>query len=402
MPYAPGIQDISGQLLAQGMLGAAQTRAQTAGNIGQFMGNFGSQILKNEQERQQAAGVITGFLNDPYYQQQIAQNPELYSASEKIKSGKAGLNDVKQFLGTLTTMQGTREQQAKMDQMQAQTQYNQALREQAIAAKAATDAATAERVRQNDIANQIFSQTKQLEDFEKMDMAGTPFSIEQADRFQQLRDNPFLQSARKGMQAGLDPLTAIRLGQSQETIDVRQQANEALAASREQERILKGEIAALKSRPRLEAGTEKMFEIDGKQIKAEWDGSRYIDVRTGAPIYIDEQVMDKIGNVMTRRGSLNPFIAKRYGIPMEQAPAMGGGMPWDTGGGSAGGAGGAGGAGEPDSFSPGAEVGRPKPAAKTIAIFNTEEEAQRAWERGEIADGQKITIGGRTGTWVRK
>lgn len=394
MPYAPGIQDISGQLLAQGMLGAAQTRAQTAGNIGQFMGNFGSQILKNEQERQQAAGVITGFLNDPYYQQQIAQNPELYSASEKIKSGKAGLNDVKQFLGTLTTMQGTREQQAKMDQMQAQTQYNQALREQAIAAKAATDAATAERVRQNDIANQIFAQTKQLEDFEKMDMAGTPFSIEQADRFQQLRDNPFLQSARKGMQAGLDPLTAIRLGQSQEVIDVRQQANEALAASREQERILKAKIAAFEARPRLEAGTEDEFEIaEGKRIKVKWDGSRYIDTKTGAPVYVDEQITDKMGNVMTRKGSLNPFIAKRYGIPIEKAPAMGGGMPWDTG---------AGGAGEPDSFSPGAEVGRPKPAAKTIAIFNTEEEAQRAWERGEIADGQKITIGGRTGTWVRK
>ena len=389
MPYAPGIQDISGQLLAQGMLGAAQTRAQAMGDVGQFMRSFGSEILKNEEERQKTTGAIKAFIDDPYYQQKIAQNPELTNAVDRIKAGKAGSAEVKGFLGTLTTMQHTREEQMKADQMQAQTQYNQALREQAIANKAATDAATAERVRQNDIANQIFAQTKQLEDFEKMDMAGTPFSIEQADRFQQLRDNPFLQSARKGMQAGLDPLTAIRLGQSQETIDVRQQANEALAASREQERILKGEIAALKSRPRLEAGTEKMFEIDGKQIKAEWDGSRYIDVRTGAPIYIDEQVMDKIGNVMTRRGSLNPFIAKRYGIPMEQAPTMGGGMPWNTGGG----------AGEAEGFSPGAEVAAPKPVSgtstKTIPIFSTREQAQQALMRGEIQPGQTVMIDGR-------
>ena len=160
MPYNPQIQDISGQILAQGMMNAAQMRAQTAGDIGQFMGNFGSQILKNEQERQQAAGVIQGFLNDPYYQQQIAQNPELYSASEKIQSGKARLSDVKQFLGTLTTMQGTREQQAKMDQMQAQTAYNQALRDQAIATSAATQAATAECTRQNQIADQLFTDRK--------------------------------------------------------------------------------------------------------------------------------------------------------------------------------------------------------------------------------------------------
>lgn len=393
MPYNPGIQDISGQLLAQGMLNAAQTRVQTAGDISKFLQNFGSDFLKNEQERQQASGVIQGFLNDPYYQQQVAQNPELYSTAEKIKNGKARLSDVRGFLGTLTTMQNTREQQAKMEQMQVQTQYNQALREQAIANRAATEAATAERVRQNDIANQIFTQTKQLEDFEKMDMAGTPFSIEQADRFQQLRDNPFLQSARKGMQAGLDPLTAIRLGQSQETIDVRQQANEALAASREQERVLKGEIAALKSRPRLEAGTEKTFEIDGKQIKAEWDGSRYIDMRTGAPIYVDEQITDKMGNVMTRKGSLNPFIAKRYGIPMEKAPAMGGGMPWDTG------AGGAGGADEAEGFSPGAEVAAPKPisgtSAKTIPIFSNMEQAKQALMRGEIQPGQTVMVDGR-------
>ena len=392
MPYNPQIQDISGQLLAQGMLNAAQMRAQTAGDIGQFMGNFGSQILKNEQERQQATGVITGFLNDPYYQQQIAKNPELYSTSEKIKSGNARLSDVKQFLGTLTTMQGTREQQAKMDQMQAATAYNQALREQAIATSAATQAATAERQRQNQIADQIFKQTKELGDYESMEKANSPFTIEQADRYSMLKDNPFLKTARQGMQAGLDPLTAIRLGQSQEVIDVRQQANEALAASREQERVLKGEIAALRSRPRLEAGTEKTFEIDGKQIKAEWDGSTYIDAKTGAPVYIAEEVRDPSGNVSIRRGQLNPFIAKRYGIPIEKA--VSGKLPWatDAGGNQEGQGGGEG-------FTPGAEVSGPKPvsgtSAKTIPIFSNMEQAKQALMRGEIQPGQTVMVDGR-------
>ena len=391
MPYAPGIQDISGQLLAQGMMNASQTRSQMYGDIGQFMGNFGTQILKNEQERQQAAGVIQGFLNDPYYQQQIAQNPELYSASEKIKSGKAALGDVKQFLGTLTTMQGTREQQAKMDQMQAATAYNQALRDQAIATSAATQAATAERQRQNLIGDQIFKQTKELGDYESMEQANSPFTIEQTERYQQLKDNPFLKTARQGMQAGLDPLTAIRLGQSQETIDVRNQANEALAASREQERVLKGEIAALKSRPRLEAGTEKTFNIGGKEIKAEWNGSTYIDVKTGAPLFTDEEIRDVAGNVTIRKGQPNQFILDAYNIKMERGGKPGAGLPW-AGGGQGGGEG----------FTPGAEVGGSKPPAKTIAIFATEEEAQRAWDRGEIADGQRVTIGGRTGTWSRR
>lgn len=152
MPYAPGIQDISGQLLAQGMLGAAQTRAQAMGDVGQFMRSFGSEILKNEEERQKTTGAIKAFIDDPYYQQKIAQNPELTSAVDRIKAGKAGSAEVKGFLGTLTTMQHTREEQMKADQMQAQTQYNQALREQAIATSAATQAATSERLRLRDEA----------------------------------------------------------------------------------------------------------------------------------------------------------------------------------------------------------------------------------------------------------
>lgn len=152
MPYNPGVQDISGQLLASGMLNAAQTRGQMYGDIGQFMSNLGSSFLKQEEERQKSASAIKGFLNDPYYQQQIAQNPELTAEMGKIQSGKAKLSDVRGFLGTLSTMQHMREETLKADQMEAQRQYNQALREQTLANTVATEAAVAERERMRDEA----------------------------------------------------------------------------------------------------------------------------------------------------------------------------------------------------------------------------------------------------------
>jgi len=36
-----------------------------------------------------------------------------------------------------------------------------------------------------------------------------------------------------------------------------------------------------------------------------------------------------------------------------------------------------------------------KPAAKTLAIFDNEQQARQALERGEIMPGQTVTIGGR-------
>jgi transcription initiation factor IIF auxiliary subunit len=122
------------------------------GDIGQFMSNMGTSFLKQEEERQKSASAIKGFLNDPYYQQQIAQNPELTAEMGKIQSGKAKLSDVRGFLGTLSTMQHMREETMKADQMEAQKQYNQALREQTLANTVATEAAVAERERMRDEA----------------------------------------------------------------------------------------------------------------------------------------------------------------------------------------------------------------------------------------------------------
>lgn len=391
MPYNPGVQDISGQLLASGMLNAAQTRGQMYGDIGQFMSNLGSSFLKQEEERQKSASAIKGFLNDPYYQQQIAQNPELTAEMGKIQSGKAKLSDVRGFLGTLSTMQHMREETLKADQMEGQRQYNEALRQQAIANKSAIDAATAERTRQNQIASQLNASIKEFQDLEKMEKEGSPLTSQQSDRLEALRDNPFLTTARQGMGAGLDPLAAIQLGQKQEAMDIKAQNLDLMGQLRALDidmRRMKAESEAA-NRPRLAAGSTRDFSIGDKKITAEWDGKEWVDTKTGAPVYVSRETRDPAGNVVIERGAPNPFVFKSYGIPVESPIPRTPGMPGMPTAQPA-----------PEDME---EVAAPmpqfapgeKPAAKTLAIFDNEQQARQALERGEIMPGQTVTIGGR-------
>lgn len=397
MPYNPGVQDISGQLLASGMLNAAQTRGQMYGDIGQFMSNLGTSFLKQEEERQKSASAIKGFLNDPYYQQQIAQNPELTAEMGKIESGKAKLSDVRGFLGTLSTMQHMREETMKADQMETQRQYNQALREQALANKMATDAVTAERKQKNQIADRLNASIKEFQDLESIEKGGGALTSQQSDRLEFLRDNPFLTTARQGMNAGLDPMAAIQLGQKQEAMDIKAAYNDLSLQMRELEaenrrRATEDRIA---NQPRLVAGSTKNFKIGGKDVTGVWTGNEYVDEESGAPLYPTIEFTDRNLNKVSRRGSLNPEIASRLGIKtMAESAAMPGmagfpGMPGMSDTGPA-----------PEDME---EVAPPmpqfapgeKPAAKTLAIFDNEEQARQALERGEIMPGQTITIGGR-------
>lgn len=125
MPYNPQIQDISGQILAQGM--RAQSQGIASG-IGTGIQNF----MKMEEERRKTTGAIQGMLADPYFQQELAKNPTLNAAANKIRSGKANLNDVQQFLGSLTSMQYGRKQQMddqrlKMEQETLRMQQENAI-----------------------------------------------------------------------------------------------------------------------------------------------------------------------------------------------------------------------------------------------------------------------------------
>jgi Cu/Ag efflux pump CusA len=159
MAYNPQIQDISGQLLAQGMRARSQGIAAGAtSGIQNFM--------KMEEERRKTTGAIQGMLADPYFQQQLANDPTMSAAASKIQSGKASLGDVQQFLGSMTSMQFGRQQQMKDQQMKMEQQRLEMERENAASTRAyqkgMTDAITrkeAEAKKQAEVMAKVFGQT---------------------------------------------------------------------------------------------------------------------------------------------------------------------------------------------------------------------------------------------------
>jgi len=159
MAYNPQIQDISGQILAQGMRARSQG---IASGIGSGIQNF----MKMEEERRKTTGAIQGMLADPYFQQQLANDPTMSAAASKIQSGKASLGDVQQFLGSMTSMQFGRQQQMKDQQMKMEQERLKMEQENALSTRAyqkgMTDAITrkeAEAKRQAEVMAKVFGQT---------------------------------------------------------------------------------------------------------------------------------------------------------------------------------------------------------------------------------------------------
>jgi hypothetical protein len=159
MPYNPQIQDISGQILAQGMRARSQGIAAGAtSGIQNFM--------KMEEERRKTTGAIQGMLADPYFQQELAKDPTMSAAAAKIQSGKASLGDVQQFLGSMTSMQFGRQQQMKDQQMKMEQERLAIERENAMSTRAyqkgMTDAIArkeAEAKRQAEALAKVFGKT---------------------------------------------------------------------------------------------------------------------------------------------------------------------------------------------------------------------------------------------------
>jgi len=71
MPYAPGIQDISGQLLAQGMSQAGAARARSIESIGESLASGIKQYQQNENFNKQSLAKFTGMMQDPDFKQYV-------------------------------------------------------------------------------------------------------------------------------------------------------------------------------------------------------------------------------------------------------------------------------------------------------------------------------------------
>lgn len=73
MPYAPGIQDISGQLLAQGMSQAGAARARSIESIGDSLTNGIKQYQQNQNFTQQSLAKFYSNMQDPDYKDLVTK-----------------------------------------------------------------------------------------------------------------------------------------------------------------------------------------------------------------------------------------------------------------------------------------------------------------------------------------
>jgi hypothetical protein len=71
MPYAPGIQDISGQLLAQGMSQAGAARARSIESIGDSLASGIKQYQQNQSFTQQSLAKFTERMQDPEFNKYV-------------------------------------------------------------------------------------------------------------------------------------------------------------------------------------------------------------------------------------------------------------------------------------------------------------------------------------------
>jgi hypothetical protein len=71
MPYAPGIQDISGQLLAQGMSQAGEARARSIESIGESLSSGIKQYQQNQSFTAQSLAKFTERMQDPEFNKYV-------------------------------------------------------------------------------------------------------------------------------------------------------------------------------------------------------------------------------------------------------------------------------------------------------------------------------------------
>jgi hypothetical protein len=146
MPYAPGIQDISGQLIAQGMSQAGAARARAIESLGESISGGIKQYQQNQMFTQQALGKFGQQLQDPTFKQYVDRvvnddpnAPQVPDALKKaFKNAAAGKVDIYDaaLLGTATEgyqQNQMRQAQTALVNAQANELRNKIARERAVA-----------------------------------------------------------------------------------------------------------------------------------------------------------------------------------------------------------------------------------------------------------------------------
>lgn len=203
------------------------------------------------------------------------------------------------------------------DAQQAETQrkYTDALAVSALAQKSATDAATADRLREAQQAERFIKGVKELEQFEQMERDDTPFSIEQTNRYQQLKGNEMLKAARQAGELGMDAASFIKMTQGNRALELQQQDitnRKTLAELKAENDRLQELLKAGQKQPPIPEGKTTLE--DGTVIKTVWGGPGvgFVDPESGIAVTTRVESKDKSGNPITTFGARNPELEAYY------------------------------------------------------------------------------------------
>jgi len=390
MPYNPQIQDISGQLIAQGMSQAGAIRAKAKSDLASTIADTVTGGIRQYQQNrvltQQALGKFGQGMENPEFKQYVtsilsdeskaSQVPSsIVSAVKKAQKGDINVYDAALLGSFVDTF-------AKSKQDEAQRLYTNALREQTLANQKSIDAATEDRKRQAEAVNRMRNATKEYRDLMTMDRDGAPMTIEQAERFNMLKDNELIRTVAQGEEVGLDAPEAIKLFQNQQAMDLRGDLAIAQRTAADAERARRIAEAEAKQRAasRPPYGAKKTYRINDKAVVATWDGEDWVDDQTGMPINL-RATPDQYGR-LTYSNVPNPAL---FGTVPGLNDAMGGGAGGMPSVGGVPGTGGVPGAGAP-----------PPPDAAPAApkSFKTQQEAEAAYRAGKLRFGERVIING--------
>jgi hypothetical protein len=309
----------AGRILYQGMMDQARG---IAGAVNQFVDEG---YKRQEQDKEFNAKLkVTEQALGTFIKPKAAEfgtTPEAIDAFLKVDPSESPKERYLRLGGFLE--QAITSSKMTRDAQQAETQrkYTDALAASAMAQKSATDAATADRLRETQQAERFIKSIKELEKFEQMEQSDTPFSIQDAERYQQLKGNDMLKRARQAGELGMDAASFLKTLQGERGLEIQDREvtnRQTIAELKAQNDQLKALIDA-GQKPKFNAGEKKTFEVaENITVTGVWDGTKFLDELTGLPIVENVTYVDSSGNRITEEGGYNPAVLRRYKIPVPE------------------------------------------------------------------------------------
>lgn len=303
----------AGRILYQGMMDQARG---IAGAVNQFVDEG---YKRQEQDKEFNAKLkVTEQALGTFIKPKAAEfgtTPEAIDAFLKVNPNESPKERYLRLGGFLEQAITSSKMTRDMQQAETQRKYTDALAVSALAQKQATEAATADRLREAQQAERFIKGVKELEQFEQMERDDTPFSIQQTERYQQLKGNEMLKAARQAGELGMDAASFIKMTQGNRALDLQQQDiinRKTLAELKAENDRLQELIKAGQKQPPVPAGE---VTVAGKKIRTVWGGSSrgYVDPNSGLPVSIRITKTDpKTGDQSTYDGGMNPALYDYY------------------------------------------------------------------------------------------